>query len=79
MIKKEELIILLKQGLNTEEKAIPIYAKHLDSVLFLSGLSKEKQEKVRDILKVLKGDSERHKIIYEDLIKTTEESSRDVF
>ncbi|MDO8663086.1 MAG: hypothetical protein Q7K98_07735 [Candidatus Omnitrophota bacterium] len=79
MIKKDELITLLRKGLDMEEKGIPIYARHIDKIIFLSGLSQEDQEKIKSTLMTLKQDSEGHKIIFQELINKITESTRNVF
>jgi len=79
MIKRDELIALLRRGLDTEEKGISIYAKHIDNIVFLSGLSQEDQGKIKHTLMILKQDSESHKVIFQDLINKITESTRDVF
>ncbi len=79
MIKKEELLKSLKEAEVLEEKSIPVYTKHLDSTLFLSGFSKEEQEELKKVLLILKKGSEEHREIYEDLINKIRESAKDVY
>ncbi|MDD5464779.1 MAG: hypothetical protein PHP73_00285 [Candidatus Omnitrophica bacterium] len=79
MIKKEELLKFLKEAEVLEEKSIPVYTKHLDSTLFLSGFSKEEQEELKKVLLILKKGSEEHREIYEDLINKIRESAKDVY
>lgn len=79
MIKKDELLYLLKQCLDTEEKAMPIYTRHLNDVLFLAQLKKENREKMREILELLNEQSGKHKELFDDLIKTVTESKQDVY
>lgn len=43
-----------------EELALPVYASHIKSVLFWSGLSKEKQESICQSLEILLQDSAGH-------------------
>ncbi|MEK7118801.1 MAG: hypothetical protein AAB869_04275 [Patescibacteria group bacterium] len=43
-----------------EELALPVYASHIKSVLFWSGLSKEKKERICESLEILLQDSARH-------------------
>lgn len=79
MIKKEELLKVLKQCLDGEEKGMPIYTKHLDNTLFLSDFKKEDQDKLKEILRTLKKESEGHEHTYKKLIQAVKESSRDVY
>lgn len=79
MIRKEELLKLLKESEVLEEKSMPVYTKHLNSTIFLSAFSKEEQEKLKKALLILKKESEGHKEIYEDLINKIRESAKDVY
>lgn len=79
MIKKEELLLLLKQSLETEEKAIPLYTYHLKNVLFLSNLSKDDQAKVRNMLEILDRESRGHKQLFSDLMEKIKRSEKDVY
>jgi rubrerythrin len=79
MIKKEDLLASLKESLNTEERAIPIYTRHLNSTLFLSGFSKDLQEKIKNTLLTLKSESQRHEQIFKALIERLERSQKDVY
>jgi hypothetical protein len=79
LIKKDELISRLKGCLDTEEKAIVIYTRHFNNVLFLAQLDKEHRDKIRDLLKLLKEQSEKHKDLFINLIKKIIESKQDVY
>ncbi|MFO8052562.1 MAG: ferritin family protein [Candidatus Omnitrophota bacterium] len=70
---KKELIRLLREALLGEEKAVPIYTKHLDSALFWTGLGKEKSEEIQRIFSQLAKDSKKHKEVVENIIKRLEE------
>jgi molybdopterin synthase catalytic subunit len=79
MIKKIDLLKSLKESLNTEERAMPVYARHLGSTIFFSGFSKDMQEKIKDTLLTLKAESERHEQIFKALIEKVEKSQKDVY
>lgn len=79
MISREKILELLKQCFSLEEKAIPIYAKHMSNTLFLSEFKKEDQIKIKNILETLKRESEGHMKIYEDLFRKVRGSSEDVY
>jgi rubrerythrin len=79
MIKKDDLLASLKESLNTEERAIPIYTRHLNSTLFFSGFSKELQKKIKDTLLTLKSESQRHEQVFKALIEKVEKSQKDVY
>jgi rubrerythrin len=68
-MEKKETLRLLEECLKIEEEVIPLYSRHIESTLFLSGLAQEKQLKAKEILDKLKADSERHKVIFQTLIK----------
>ena len=64
----ENRIDILKEFLRTEEAAIPVYSRHIDDALFLSGLKEENRAKVKSILEKLRLDSLRHREILETII-----------
>lgn len=70
---------MLQRGLDEEERAIPLYAKHLDTTLFLSGFKPEVQTRVKELLLLLKKESEFHARVYHQLLKGVKGSHRDVY
>lgn len=79
MIKKDALLELLKKGLDREEKAIPIYTKHLKSAVLWTGLEEKDAGEVRRIVEKLATDSEWHKKIVLSLIDSIERLDKDAF
>ncbi len=79
MIKKEELLRILKDAMISEEKAIPILTRHLRSAVFWTGMDKEKTEKVKSVLRQLAEESEGHKRVMETLINRITKEKRDAF
>lgn len=79
MIHKEDLLKKLKEALVTEEQSIPIYAKHLDSAVFWAGWDEATTKKVKDAFRNLADESERHKILIENLIEKIKKDKRDAF
>ena len=65
---KLEIIRLLKEALLSEEKAIPIYNRHLESSVFWTGIDDDGASKARDVLRVLSRDSLRHKMTVEKIL-----------
>lgn len=65
---KEKLILLLKEALFSEEKAVPIYNRHLESSVFWAGLPEDISEKIRNALKLLSKESNTHKMIVEKIL-----------
>jgi len=78
-MKKEELLALLKRCLNEEERAIPLYTKHLSETLFLSGFKPEAQIRIKELLLLLKKESESHEKIFNNLIQDVKRASQDVY
>jgi hypothetical protein len=76
---KQELLSFLQEATKTEESAIPLYVKHIDSTLFLSGFGEDAQEQIRQILNQLHRGSTRHSKIYRRLIDTVEKEDKDVY
>lgn len=79
MIKKDMLLELLKKGLDGEEKAVPIYTKHLQSAVFWAGLAQKEAQEARRILEQLAVESAGHKRIVMELIDNIERSDKDAF
>lgn len=77
-MKKEDLIKLLKEARDTEENAVPIYLGHLSSAIFWAGISKEKAEEARAILRTLASESDGHKKVVLQLLKKVTEAKKDV-
>jgi len=76
---KQELLSRLKEALLTEEISMPVYAKHLPSTLFWSGLSQKDIARIKAGLRMLSGDSDGHRATLEALIKKVTEAEQDVF
>lgn len=74
-MKKEKIIEILNRALVGEEKAIPIYNRHLSSSIFWTGIAEEKSERIKEILEQLINDSRRHKIMVEGLINKLKEGA----
>lgn len=79
MITKDKLLHSLKKSLQTEEMAIPVYTKHLESTVFLSGLTQEEEKKIEEVLLMLGKESEIHKKVFQSLIQEVEKSSQHVY
>lgn len=79
MVSKEEAIKMLEEGLKIEEEVIPIYSRHINKTMFLSGLERSDQEKVRSILDRLLVDSVKHQGIFKGLLEKVKGSGQDVY
>lgn len=79
MVDKKEIIKLVEECAKIEESVIPLYSKHIDNTLFLSGFDAGSAAGVRSILDKLKKDSERHKGVFESLLARIERSSQNVY
>lgn len=79
MIEKQKLLKILKDALDAEEKAIPIYSKHLESAIFWTGIEKGKIQKIKQSLNRLARDSTAHKRAVERLIEEVKEKDKDAF
>jgi len=76
---KQELLSSLQEAMKTEESAIPLYTRHIDSTLFLSGFDEDAQERIRQILNRLRREAMEHGEIYKRLIDTVEKEEKDVY
>ena len=77
--KREELLAALENARLAEEKAIPIYTKHLRSAVFWTGMKQEDVEKIRETLRILAEESEKHKKMVEYLIEQVKTKEKDAF
>lgn len=59
-MKKEEIIKKIDEAILTEEKAIPIYMKHIESTMYWSELKEKDRINIRNVFVQLKEDSLKH-------------------
>ena len=79
MATKKELIDFLEEALKTEEKAVPLYARHIGSTLFLSPFNETQRTRIQTILETLKEESQEHAKMYGQLIDKIKSEARDVY
>ena len=72
MTARERLLKRLNDAIFTEESAIPVYARHLDTALFWRGMSGKNHLKIRKYLEILGRQSANHKLIFERIKKLVE-------
>jgi hypothetical protein len=75
---KDELVVFLEQGRRTEE-AVALYASHIRNTLYLSGLKKDVQQKLREVLDVIHKESNEHKILLNQLMSEAQNRGQDVY
>jgi hypothetical protein len=75
---KGKLLNLLDESLKTES-ALPLYAKHLRSTLFLSDFDADEQRRVMRILQALENESKGHRVALQSLIGRIEKGVKDVY
>lgn len=59
-MKKEEILSMVDDAIIQEEMALPIYAKHLKSVMFWSHFSQKEQMIIVEKLKLLIKETQAH-------------------
>lgn len=79
MISKKELLSILEDAKIAEEKAIPIYAKHISSAVFWTGIKQEDIDKIKGTLHTLADESKKHKKMVEHLIDLVKKEGKDAF
>ncbi|NTU69391.1 hypothetical protein HGB13_00985 [bacterium] len=77
MNKKHKIIAMLNEAVMTEEDAIPIYGKHLETAIFWSGIDPKKEELIRKYMDILINDTRRHVIMFSK-IKNILEAEKNV-
>lgn len=73
MVDNRELLTVLRRAQDAEEKAMPIYSKHLQSAIFWTGISPDRVRKAKEILKRLARESAAHKVMVDRMIKKLEQ------
>ncbi len=73
MIEKNLLLSMIKEALISEEEAIPVYMKHLESAVFWTGISKDKADKIREGLELLSRETKMHKRMLEMIMEKVQE------
>jgi len=79
MMDKKELLTILEKAKIAEEKAIPIYTKHMGTAIFWTGIDKEKVAKIKESLALLSRESKGHMELNESLIAQIKSEERDAF
>ena len=79
MATKQELVNRLEEGLKTEEGAVPLYAKHIDSTMFFAPFDEKTTEKIRQTLSTLKNQSQEHAEIYSQLVAKVKSEDKNVY
>jgi endonuclease III len=74
MDSKEETLAFIEKCIKAEEAIIPLYAQHIDNTLFFGGFSEEKAAAIKNILRTLKTDSQRHQATFEALYAKVKEA-----
>ena len=78
-VRKNKLLAMIDDALMKEEKAMPLYSRHLKTALFWSGLSTAVREQLRIQLGILETESNRHAKVLAEMKKKIEEDERNVF
>lgn len=79
MVNKQEIIAAVEECIKIAESAIPIYSKHIQHALFLSGLEKEQEQEGRIILETIMDEEKKHKTSLENLLTYVKGAKKDVF
>ena len=78
-VDKKHLLKMLDDAIALEDRAIPVYSRHLKTALFWSGLPPEEREHLRIQLNVLEKESLKHIEALGRLRAGIERDPRDVF
>jgi len=76
---KQELLKSLQHALNTEESAMPLYTRHINSTLFLSGFDHDAQKRMSEILHTLNIESTHHGMALQSLINKIQSEDKDAY
>lgn len=78
-MRKEELLEKIDKMIRVEEEAIPIYIRHLDTILDWTGLKEKEVKRVHELLHQLTNDSKRHKKLFDGIKNAVASGGRDVY
>jgi len=78
-VDKNTLLKMLDEAMALEERAIPLYSRHLKTAMFWSGLDPVEREHLRIQLGVLEQESNRHHKVLTAMKEKIKEDERDVF
>ncbi len=78
-MRKEELLKCIQESIRREESATTVYLGHLKALVLRSGLSESDIAEARKTIEFLVKSNMAHKKLMEDLLKRTEEDSKDVY
>jgi hypothetical protein len=76
---KKELLKLIDEAIDLEDKSIPVYMKHLGTALFWSGLPKWERHQLDVYLNVLAKESAKHSVRLAALKEKIEKGGKDVY
>lgn len=78
-MKKNELIEYLDIAIQQEEKAFPIYAEHLKTVLEWSGLTTSDKDQIVAFLEQIKIETSAHELTLRKVKEYVMKENKDVF
>ena len=79
MVPRGALLWKLQQCLESDERALSVYAQYKADPTFLSDLPKKEQSRIQEVLLLLTQGSESHAEIFQDLIKKIAGTDQDAF
>lgn len=79
MIKKDQLLLDLKDDMGMEEEMIEKLSALVNALKLKDILSAEEHEKIRSSIKIMQTDSEKHHKLVADMVRYVNESERDEF
>lgn len=66
MLTKKKLIEALDGCIRMEEKVVELYSRNISSIMPLSGMKDEEKNKIKEVLDVLRKDSEHHRMVFKE-------------
>lgn len=78
-MKKDDLLKEIKKNVWYEERAVPVYIRHIIHSLPWYGFPEEDEEAIRDILNILAKDSDMHRQTLENIRAQILRSDKDVY
>ncbi len=78
-VTKKELLKMIDDAIDLEEKSIPVYMKHINTALFWSGLPEWERKQLGIYLNMLAKESGKHSVKLNSLKKKIEQGGKDVY
>jgi len=79
VIARDRLLEMIDKGIRTEEKAGPLYLKHISASVAWYGFTEKQRKHVEGVLRQIASESEEHRASLASARRAVEEGGQDVY